>query len=99
MAHIRAGYPQEAGWREFGKAEKPHDTHTAPLCPRCHLDGPQAQHRGNERAWWSSLRIHPPALCAALWRAYQAGESGDNVVRAAAQGAFCDSRGEGDVID
>lgn len=89
VAHIRAGYPDSPGWREFGKAEKPHDTHTAPLCPSCHLDGPQAQHRGNERAFWAALRIYPPAFCEAMWRAYQAGEPGDKVVRAAAAGAFC----------
>lgn len=88
VAHIRAGYPDAPGWREFGKSEKPHDTHTAPLCPSCHLDGPQAQHRGNERAWWSALNIYPPLFCEALWRAYEAGENGDKVVRKAAAGQF-----------
>lgn len=89
VAHIRMGFPAEPGWREFGKAEKPHDHHTAPLCPSCHLDGPQAQHRGNERAFWLALRIYPPAFCSALVAAYEAVESGDKVVSAAAQGAFC----------
>lgn len=88
VAHIRAGYPDRPGWREFGKAEKPHDTHTAPLCPGCHLDGPQAQHRGSERAFWEALGIHPPDFCNALATACLAGESGDNVVRRAAAGEF-----------
>jgi hypothetical protein len=79
VAHIRAQYPEE-GWREVGKAEKPSDFRTAPLCPRCHLNGPEAQHRGNERDWWERLAVYPPAFCAALVAAFGRGESGGRVV-------------------
>lgn len=79
VAHIRSQYPEE-GWREVGKAEKPHDWRTAPLCVRCHLDGPDAQHRTNEREWWAQLSVYPPALCAALVEAFAVGGNGLSVI-------------------
>jgi hypothetical protein len=89
VAHIRMGLPDAGdGWRDFGKAEKPHDFRTAPLCVRCHLDGPDAQHRSNEREWWIRLGVYPPAFCAELVRAFQAGRSGLEVVSLAAAGGF-----------
>lgn len=87
VAHVRAQYP-EPGWREVGKSEKPSDFRTVPLCPPHHMDGPQAQHRANEREWYARLGVYPPAFCAALVLAFEHGESGDNVVRQAAAGAF-----------
>ena len=68
-AHIRSGYP-EHGWRPTGMAEKPSDWRTAPLCRDCHVDGPKAQHKGNERDWWAGLEIYPPDLCAELMDRY-----------------------------
>ena len=56
-------------------AEKPDDRRTVPLCRDCHLDGPKAQHRTNERAWWEALGIYPPDLCADLIASYEAGET------------------------
>jgi len=70
-AHIRSGYP-EPGWRPTGMAEKPSDWRTAPLCRDCHLDGPKAQHRHNERSWWAGLGIYPPDLCRDLRERYEA---------------------------
>lgn len=87
VAHVRAQYP-EPGWREVGKSEKPSDFRTVPLCPAHHMDGPDAQHRHNERSWYETLGVYPPAFCAALVLAFEHGESGDNVVRQAAAGAF-----------
>lgn len=55
-----------------GKGEKPSDWRTAPLCPSCHLTGPDAQHSTNEAEWWRSHGINPYALCRALY-----GVSGD----------------------
>ena len=60
-AHIRSGYP-DAGWRATGMGEKPDDWRTLPLCALDHLNGPNAQHRSNERAWWAAMGIHPPTL-------------------------------------
>lgn len=96
VAHIRSEYPEE-GWREVGKAEKPSDFRTAPLCPRCHLDGPDAQHRTNERLWWERLAVYPPALCAALVAAFSRGEPGDRVLEEFADRArrACAERGDG----
>lgn len=73
-AHIRSGYP-EANWPATGMAEKPSDYRTLPLCPMCHVDGPAAQHKGNERAWWASHEIYPPSLCAS----YRARFDGDEL--------------------
>jgi len=91
VAHIRTGFPEAIGWRDVGKAEKPSDIRTAPLCPDHHLNGPNAQHRSNERAWWDRLRIHPPTFCSALVAAYEAGTPGQEVIRQAAAGKFCDA--------
>ena len=88
VAHIRMGVPGVAGWREVGKSEKPSDHRTAPLCPSCHLDGPDAQHRMSERAFWERLNIWPPAFCAALQKACISGEDGRQVIRQAARGEF-----------
>lgn len=91
VAHVKISYP-EAGWRAFGHSERAHDWRTVPLCSYDHRTGPNAQHQnrgGDERAWWERLGIYPPTFCAALVAAFEAGESGDKVVRQAAQGAFC----------
>lgn len=69
-AHIRSGY-SEPGWRPTGLQEKPSDWRTAPLCRDCHLDGPKAQHRHNEKAWWQRLDIYPPDLCRDLIERYR----------------------------
>jgi hypothetical protein len=90
VAHIKVGYP-ESGWRAFGHSEKSHDRHTVPLCPSCHVSGPDAQHSnrgGDERAWWEKRGIHPPTFCSALSEAYDAGVAGSTVVRLAARGVF-----------
>lgn len=88
VAHIRCGYPEAEGWRPVGMAEKPSDIRTAPLCVRCHLDGPHAQHRTGERGWWEALGVYPPAFCAALVAAFAAGQSGEREIRRARDGAF-----------
>lgn len=80
VAHVRASYPEEEGWREVGKGEKPHDWRTLPLCVRCHLDGPEAQHKSNEAEWYERLGIYPPDVCAALMVAYQAGMPGHPII-------------------
>lgn len=63
-AHIRAAAPQY-GKRYTGKAEKPDDKWTLPLC-RPHHD---EQHSMNEIAFWSSYSIDPFALAIALYAA------------------------------
>ena len=73
-AHIRSGYP-EAGWRPTGMAEKPSDHRTLPLCSWCHLDGPEAQHKGNESAFWRRHEIYPPSLCASFRRQFEGDEA------------------------
>lgn len=95
VAHIRIGFPEEEGWREVGKSEKPSDFRTAPLCVRCHLDGPDAQHRMNERDWWERLGVYPPDFCRALVEAFSRGQSGENVVAQFADRAIraCAGRG------
>ena len=77
--HIRSGYP-EAGWPSTGMQTKPSDFRTAPGCAACHRDGPDAQHRMNERAWWERLGIYPPDLCAALQAAFLAGQDGAPII-------------------
>jgi hypothetical protein len=88
VAHVRIGFVGEPGWREVGKAEKPSDARTAPLCRICHLDGPRAQHRVGEEWFWRDLNVYPPAFCRALVEARVRGRKGNDVIRAASQGAF-----------
>jgi hypothetical protein len=77
--HIRSGY-SVAGWAPTGMQEKPSDYRTAPGCRSCHRDGPDAQHRTNERKWWEALGIFPPDLCAELRAAFDADIPGDPVI-------------------
>lgn len=79
-AHIRFA-DAAAGWRNTGMSEKPDDYRTAPLCRLHHQDGPDAQHRQNERQFWEKLNIHPPTLCAALLKAYNEGRDGVLVIQ------------------
>ena len=90
VCHVKVGFP-EAGWRAFGHAERAHDRRTVPLDSECHRTGPRAQHAnlgGDERHFWMQLGIYPPTFCRALSDAYDAGEPGSAVIRAAAAGAF-----------
>jgi hypothetical protein len=69
VAHVRM--PSAAhDKRETGKAEKPDDRWTLPLCPGHHLDAPGAQHRVGERVFWSCLDVDPLDLCLALQEAH-----------------------------
>ena len=61
-AHLRAG-DITIGKRPTGKAEKPSDRWTTPLCRTCH----ERQHSGAELAFWSALGIEPFDLCQALY--------------------------------
>ncbi|WP_300573467.1 hypothetical protein [Phenylobacterium sp.] len=72
-AHVRAGYPED-GWRPTGMQEKPDDVRTLPLCRDCHREGPDAQHKRNERTFWSDLGIYPPDACRSLRKRFEAGE-------------------------
>ena len=74
-AHVRSGYP-EAGWRPTGMGEKPDDWRTLPLCAYDHLYGPQSQHRANERKWWASHGLYPPALVEGFRQGYLSDEGG-----------------------
>lgn len=78
-AHIRSGY-SAPGWPPTGMAQKPSDFRCAPLCATCHREGPDSQHRANERAWWACHGIDPPDFCAALRAAYLAGTDGLAVI-------------------
>lgn len=71
-AHIRSGYP-EAGWPPTGMQVKPSDNRAASLCASCHREGPDAQHKSGERAWWAARGIYPPALCAEVYADFTAG--------------------------
>jgi hypothetical protein len=71
-AHIRAGYAED-GWAPTGMQVKPSDFRALPLCAAHHREGPDAQHRMNERLFWNRLGIHPPARCAKVYADFLAG--------------------------
>ena len=74
-AHVRSSYP-ELGWPHTGRGEKPDDARTVPLTRAEH----EAQHGMAERDYWAALNLYPPAVCARLRQAYEAGEDGAAVV-------------------
>ena len=61
-AHLREG-DITIGKRHTGKAEKPSDRWSTPLCRPCH----ERQHSGAELAFWHALGIDPFDLCQALY--------------------------------
>ncbi len=65
-AHIRMAC-RERGKRETGKGERPSDRYATPMCQTCHLDGPGAQHKGPEAAFWRRVGVDPFAVAAALY--------------------------------
>ena len=67
VAHVRFA---DTKWNKpiTGLGQKPHDRWTIPLCHTCHRTGTDAQHRANEREWWSDKGIDVLWLCDALWR-------------------------------
>ena len=71
-AHVRSGYP-EPGWGPTGMQVKPSDFRALSLCVLCHLDGPDAQHKSNERSWWAARGIYPPLRCAEVYADFLAG--------------------------
>jgi hypothetical protein len=62
-AHIRMACP-ERGKRETGKAEKPSDCYSTPLCARCHLGD---QHTGGEAKFWRRVGIDPFEIAEKLY--------------------------------
>lgn len=55
----------------FGRANKlgkrPHDCDALPLCREDHLIGRNAQHKGDEEAFWQALGIEPYAVARDLY--------------------------------
>lgn len=83
-AHIRFADP-ERGKPYTGKAEKPSDKWALPLCSYDHREGPDAQHRSNERAWWDRQGIDPIALCEALYAISGDVAQGEQIIAQARQ--------------
>lgn len=75
-AHLRAG-DITIGKRHTGKAEKPSDRWTAPLCRDCH----SIQHSGAELTFWSALGIDPFDLCQALYAVSGDTTAGEQILR------------------
>lgn len=70
VAHVRTA-DREAGWRYVGKAEKPDDVRTLPLCPGHHLTDRDSQHNVGEDEFYGRLHIRPSTICLALRAAFE----------------------------
>ena len=79
-AHVRMASPEHSK-RETGKSEKPSDCWVVPLCPGCHTDGPDAQHRSGETEWWNRQGIGVLELCDALHAATGDYDAAMDVIR------------------
>lgn len=55
-AHIRYGDPSHRKPKS-PMGRKPDDCWVVPLCAYVHREGPDAQHKANERVWWEERRI------------------------------------------
>jgi hypothetical protein len=81
-AHVR--FPSARyGKRETGMSEKPDDRWTVPLCADKHRLATDAQHAGNERAFWKRIGIDPLAVALALWGCSGDDELAHNIIREA----------------
>ncbi len=86
-AHLRAASDKH-GKPNAGVGAKPDDKWALPLCHRCHVEGPQAQHRVGERPFWQKLHINPFMVCEELFEATGNFEAASNVIIYAKGGAF-----------
>lgn len=65
-AHLRMA---RDGKPVTGIGIKPDDRYALPLCPACHTDGPGAQHKMGEVAFWRGLGIDALVVCQRLYAA------------------------------
>lgn len=79
VCHLRMSSLKH-GKRQTGGAEKPSDVWVIPMRVFWHLDGPAAQHRIGEPAFFDMLGINPFDFCIDLRAAYEAGLSGQVVI-------------------
>lgn len=80
-AHIRYGDRRYAK-RPTGFNEKPDDRFAVPLHHEEHLNGPDAQHKSNERDWWRKRRIDPLAVANALYCVTGDDQAGEMIIQA-----------------
>jgi hypothetical protein len=71
-AHIRFARP---GQPMTGMQRKPDDKDATPLCAGHHRTNPDAQHAGNERAFWARHGIDPHELADRLYAEYLGAQS------------------------
>lgn len=86
-AHLRAASLKH-GKANPGGAAKPDDRWTTPLCNRCHLDAPNAQHKVGEQAFWGRLGINPFRVCEELFAATGNAEKAEEIIIQARGGAY-----------
>lgn len=65
-AHIRYGDPAHHK-PKTALGRKPGDNYVVPLCALDHREGPNAQHRANERVWWEGKGIDPIGVAEAIY--------------------------------
>lgn len=66
-AHIRMASRLHGKLDDAGTGRKPDDKWALPLCRLHHTDGPEAQHRIGEQAFWLRHGIDPFGTALALW--------------------------------
>jgi hypothetical protein len=81
-AHIRYS---DARWKKInpGVGRKPDDCWTVPLSAEMHRLGEEAQHNGNERAFWERHGIDPLEIATALYAVTGQYEAGLKIIREA----------------
>lgn len=84
-AHIRFGEPLH-GKPKTPLGRKPDDCWVVPLCAYMHREGPEAQHRGNERTWWIDQRIDCLTVAAALYACSGDRDAALTIIMRAARG-------------
>jgi hypothetical protein len=82
-AHVRSSTDGAAG-------RKPSDRYTVPLCERCHLTGPRAQHTIGELTFWAECMgrgiSDPLGIAESLWKVSGDAELGYRAIQHARPG-------------
>lgn len=64
-AHVKYSCAALGKTNKLGK--RPDDCDTVPLCASCHREARDAQHQGNERAFWERLNLNPYLIARDLY--------------------------------
>ena len=76
------------GKRETGKGKRPADKWSVPLTALWHRNGPDAQHKTNERVFWETHKIDVLTVCMLLYDVTGDLDRGRDIIARARNGEY-----------